>query len=101
MAITVVELRAFLKSKADDSQLERNLETAIDLLDTWLGTRKTKVPTMVYETAALTVAQQLYYRDTKDASSGGQYAQDGFATTIPKNPMHYAYPLLRPFVGWF
>lgn len=101
MAITIVELRAHLGTKVEDGQLDRNLETAVELIDSWLGLKKTRVPANVYDSALLTVAQQLFYRDTKDSSSGGQYANGDFVTTIPKNPMHYAYPLLRPFVGWF
>ncbi|WP_143547105.1 hypothetical protein [Rhodococcus sp. 05-2255-1e] len=107
--ITVVELRAFVGNPKDigdtavtDETLDRILATAVSLIDTWLGTRKVKVPADVYDTVLLGVAQQLYYRDTKDTSSAGQYGPSGdFVTTIVRDPMHYAYPILRKYVGWF
>jgi hypothetical protein len=103
--ITVVELRAFVganESTVSDGTLDRNLETAVSLIDTWLGDRKVKVPADAYDTVLLGVAQQLYYADRRDTSTSGQYGSDGtFVTARPKDPMHYAYPVLRKYVGWF
>lgn len=103
--ITVVELREFVganESTVSDQTLDRNLETAVSLIDGWLGVRKSKVPADAYDTVVLTVAQQLFYADKRETSTSGQYGQDGtFVTARPKDPMHYAYPILRKFVGWF
>jgi hypothetical protein len=104
MSVTVDELRQYVGAKADkDSILERNLDSAIELIDRYLGSKLNAVPEQVYESAVLLVAQELYYRDTRNSSSGGQYAtSEGFITATPKrDPVHFAYPLLRPFVGWF
>lgn len=88
--------------KYDYQDLQRNLEVAATLIDTYLGVRKSKVPEHVYVSVHLMVAQQLYYADARDTSTSGQYAPDGtFITARPKDPMHYAYPILRKFVGWF
>ncbi|MDI9895087.1 hypothetical protein QM797_10150 [Rhodococcus sp. IEGM 1381] len=86
----------------DDPNLKRNLDSAGSMIDAFLGVRKSKVPVPVYMSVHLKVAQQLYFADTKDTSTSGQYGQDGtFVTVRPKDPMHYAYPILRKFVGWF
>jgi hypothetical protein len=85
-----------------DETLEHILVSATLLIDNFLGTRASKVPTEIYDTAILWTAQQLYYSNKRDTSTSGQYSQEGtFVTTRPKDPMHYAYPLLRKFVGWF
>lgn len=102
--ITIVELRAHLgvnESNFSDDQLDLVLETAFETLDVWLGTKKDKVPTNTYDICLLGVAQQLYYRMTKDSSSSGQYSEGDFVLSRPKDPMHYAYPMLRRHVGWF
>ncbi|NIL90704.1 hypothetical protein RhoFasSB10_03034 [Rhodococcus fascians] len=103
-AVSIADFRKFIGANAEtsDADLSRNLQTAIDLLDQWLGARKVKIPANTYVSVLLGIGQQLYYADNRDTSTSGQYGQDGtFVTARPKDPMHYAYPLLRKFVGWF
>ncbi|WP_155293056.1 hypothetical protein [Rhodococcoides fascians] len=103
-AVSIADFRTFIGAGelTSDAVLSRNLETAIDLLDHWLGARKVKIPANTYVSVLLGIGQQLYYANSRDTSTSGQYSQDGtFVTARPKDPMHYAYPILRKFVGWF
>lgn len=104
MSITATDLQQFVQAKDEKLEvLERNLETAIALIDRFVGTRAALVPEAVYDSAVLQLGQELYYRDQRNSSSGGQYAVGGeFVTAVPRtDPMHFIVPMLRPFVGWY
>ncbi|GGG14105.1 hypothetical protein GCM10007304_30240 [Rhodococcoides trifolii] len=104
--VDLQEFRTFVgaTSKKSDDEIARVLLLSYELVNRFCGTRIAKVPQTVLNEAVLQVGQALYFRE-RDASDGrqNQYSTDGeYLSTLPrKDVMYFAYPLLRPFVGWF
>lgn len=103
--VGVDEFRKFIgaSEKKTDDELARVLIIAHEMVNRFCGSRKSRVPQSVLNEAVLQVGQALYFRE-KETSDGrqNQYQTDGeYLSTLPrKDVMYYAYPLLRPFVGW-
>lgn len=104
--VDLAEFRKFIGSSdknTTDDELSRVLLLAYALVERFCGTRIARVPQIVINEAVLQVGQALYFREKEgDKGRQNQFGTDGsFITTLPyKDVMHFAYPLLRPFVGW-
>ena len=104
--VTVEEFRAFVKTPKEDSNtvamLELSLGQAIEEVDRFCGSRIIRVPENTYRFAVLQVAQELYYRNTKQPNQQQMMPNGEFMPSRPtQDPLLGVYSSLRKWIGWF
>lgn len=99
MAVTVADLAAFLN--ADETEdavaLTRALAVSVALLAPVLATAYREVPDAVEDEVTLEVAQAVFKRNQ---TPSGQFATSEGVVNVPRDPMAFAWPILRRYVGY-
>lgn len=102
--VTVDEFKAFVKVGKEDAStmLELSLGQAIEEVDRFCGARIDRVPENTYRFAVLQVAQELYYRNTKQIGQQQIMPNGDFMPSRPtQDPLLGVYSSLRKWIGWF
>lgn len=104
--VTVDEFKDFVKTEKADSNtevmLELSLGHAIEEVDRFCGSRIDRVPENTYRFAVLQVAQELYYRNTKQINKQQIMPNGDFMPSRPtQDPLLGVYSSLRKWIGWF